>query len=1519
MASRRYHVFLSYNEQHRPAVDELARWLVREGLKPFFDSWDLIPGEPRQEALENALIASSTCAVVLGAGEDGIDPWQEVHLRAAIDRQVCERAGEFRVIPVLLPGAKWPEGKLPAFLKRNERIAFDQTLDDAEALHRLSCGIRGEPPGPRPGAAIFQGVEPYRGLRVFEEEHAPLFFGRERLTRELVELLREPAAGGLGERLLAVLGPSGSGKSSLVRAGLVPALRRGALEGSASWPVAVLKPGAQPLESLAVALETLGRKEVPPISVYDRVAKQQDGARSLHVAARLILGEPPLTARLLVVIDQFEEVFTLCPTADLRASLIDNLLGAAAEAGGPVVVVLAMRADFYGHCAEYRGLADLMARRQKLVGAMNPEELRWAIEKPAQRCGGTLDPGLVELLLQDALGRVHHGPGSERAGEGPSEHSATTSAQPGHLPLLEFALSKLWSRRVGGRLTTAAYLEIGGLVGALERHADAVLEQLAQDDPANELICRRVFLSLVHPGQGTVDTRRSAAYPALATNARAEQVIRTLIDARLLTTDDTNQSSATVDLAHEALIQNWTKLRRWITAERDDLFMRDRLADDARQWAAKRARHPDYLYDGGRLALAVEWADKYSDEAWHSEYVTEFLEASRAAEQKRQKEAARKRRHWLTALFATLTLAVGFAIAAGIGWRRATINAETAEKNENVATKNANIAKEQKAEAENQAKIATSRQLAALSVAERDKRYDRALLLAVEALRAENTFEARDSLFKALLERPGLRSYLHIEEGHVVDVAFSPDGGTLAVGFAVHGGGGGVVLWDAAARSRLGEKPLPVPEGRVAGVAFSPDGKTLAAGFRDSDGGGVLLWDPAARERLPGGPLLVPEGQVAGVAFSPDGRTLAAGYAVHGDGPAVGKGGVVLWDVAARTRLVEGPLPVPEGQVAGVAFSPDGETLAAGYAVHGEVRAVGTETGGVVLWDVAARTRMAEGPLLVPEGQVADVAFSPDGRTLAAGFGRIVGVVGAGGVVLWDATALTRMAEGPLPVPEGQVAGVAFSPDGKTLAAGFGRNLRGAGALVGVGGVVVWDTAARSRLVEGLLPLPEGRVAGVAFSPGGGTLVAGFAVIGHGSADGVVLWDAVVRERLVKGQLPVPEGRVVGVAFSPDGGTLAAGFSRGVVIGGEGLYDRVGISPDGKAFGVGFGRGGGGVVLWDTVTRKRLAEGPLSVPDGHVAGVAFSPGGKTLAAGFVVLGGGGGVVLWDAASRRLLAEKPLPVPEGPVAGVAFSPDGKTLAVGFGRVADGVNGGGVTLWDAAARERLPGGLLPVPEGHVTGVAFSPDGGTLAAGVGVHGGSGVGLVLWNVGARERLPRSLVSVPEVHFPSVAFSPGGRTFAAGIVVRGYSGVMLWDATARNQPLPVPEGAVASVAISPGDRTLAAGYGVLGGFFGGGVVLWDVATRERLAEGPLAVPGGDVAGVAFSPDGTMLAAGFSILGGGGGVAVFDVDLESWQCLAGQIANRNFTRKEFHDYFPEKREYHPTFPELPVPPAGDAR
>src|SRR5208337_4692942 len=475
---------------------------------------------------------------------------------------------------------------------------------------------------------------------------------------------------------------------------------------------------------------------------------------------------------------------------------------------------------------------------------------------------------------------------------------------------------------------------------------------------------------------------------------------------------------------------------------------------------------------------------------------------------------------------------------------------------------------------------------------------------------------------------------LAVSEGDVQSVAFSPDGKTLAAGYA--GGSSGVVLWDVATRTRWGESPLAVPAGDVRSVAFSPDGKTLAAGCClrrflvkfgsiPSGEGGVVLWDVAIRSQLVKAPLAVSEGDVRSVAFSPDGKTLAAGYAG-------GSSGVVLWDVATRSQLVKAPLAVSEGDVQSVAFSPDGKTLAAGYAGG---------SSGVVLWDVATRTRWGESPLAVPAGDVRSVAFSPDGKTLAAGcclrrflvkFGSVPS--GEGGVVLWDVAIRSQLVKAPLAVSEGDVRSVAFSPDGKTLAAGYAG---------GSSGVVLWDVATRSELVKAPLAVPAGNVRSVAFSPDGKTLAAGYA----GGSSGVVLWDVATRSQLVKAPLAVSEGDVQSVAFSPDGKTLAAGYSLWLFIrtfaihveeAGRvpGSLKRLVFSGDCEVTKIRRSEPNleVGVMLWDMATRFRLVKAPLAVPAGDVWSVAFSPDGKTLAAGYSSGGGkGAGVVLWDVATR----------------------------------------------------------------------------------------------------------------------------------------------------------------------------------------------------------------------------------------------------------------------------------------------
>ena len=626
-----YDVFLSHNSRDKPAVERLARRLADEaGLRPFLDRWHLVPGEPWQEALEKALDQSRTCAVFIGPR--GIGPWENEEMRAAIDRRVSESKGRFRVVPVLLPGAERGErGRLPAFLTRTTWVEFRESLDDPDAFHRLVAGIKGIAPGRRPGEVVYEGACPYRGLQVFEEEHAPFFFGREAATEWLVNDLR-------GSRFLAVIGPSGSGKSSLVRAGLVPALRRGALPGSETWPLCVFRPGHRPLESLAVALIQLDQFVVSPaddpaapLQLMDALAADQ---RQLHLTTRLALTDSPPARTIALVVDQFEEIFTLCHDEGQRGPFIDNLLYASAIEGGRAVVVLTMRADFYGKCAAYPDLAARITDHQMLVSPMVEEELHQAIERPAQLVGLEFEGGLVEALLRDV------------------------QAEPGVLPLLQHTLLELWERREGRRLTFAAYREIGGIQGAIAHRAESVY---AGFDAAQQAITRRVMLRLTQPGEGTEDTRRRATLaellPAEGGAADVQAVVRELADARLLTTGKDELGGEIVDVAHEALIRGWPRLREWVDEDRVVLRTHRGLTEAANEWA-QHNRDESYLYRGARLAEV----EKITPDIDFSALENEFFQASINA-RKAERRAHRQR---LALRVAVFSLALLLLISLGI-------------------------------------------------------------------------------------------------------------------------------------------------------------------------------------------------------------------------------------------------------------------------------------------------------------------------------------------------------------------------------------------------------------------------------------------------------------------------------------------------------------------------------------------------------------------------------------------------------------------------------------------------------------------------------------------------------------------------------------------------------------------------------------------------------------------------------------------------------------------------------------
>lgn len=894
----RFDVFLSHMSGDKPVVEALARLLKERGIEPWLDKWNLIPGEPWQEAIEQALRLCASCAVFLGPS--GIGPWQNEEMRAAINRRVSRERGRFRVIPVLLPGAKRDEDSLPDFLTATTWVEFRDAIEDERALHRLICGIRGLEPGPDPGEAVAEGACPYRGLRFFDVDHARFFFGREALTERLIGKLR---LGDPGGRFLAVVGPSGSGKSSLARAGLLASLKQGKVPGGDTWPVAICKPGAQPLQSLAVGLADAAGLGESPSGIRDLIRDLAADPSMLHLTTRLALRGVPADRRLVVLIDQFEEIFTLCSEEKIRRALIDNLLQAAIANDGQTVVLLTLRADFYGRCATYPDLAEMLSDHQVLIGSITRDELWQTIERPARLAGLTPESGLTDLLLKEI------------------------EDQPGCLPLLQHALLQIWERRQARRLTVAAYREIGGVTGALERHAEEIFGGFTESERE---ACRRLFLRLVQVDEAQGATKRRLAREALVSVAdpeaerqAAETVLATLVNKRLLTAEAPGEEKRpTVELAHEALLTAWKRLRDWIDAGRQDLRIRRRLDEAVGEWLGS-GREQSYLYIGARLAQAEEWRDRLPGEL--SPEAREFLAASVArrdeeqkkAEQRQQQEQAKQRRQRQRAMIAVSAVGVAaivVAIAMFRLWR----------------------------ETQRQLQINLATQMTAQAEALLSSNPLSSLLLAAEAVRrAENLADAKGALLAALalsdaerLGEPGVKAITATADRRSL-VTVSRDGAAT--------------IWTAGSSLPAG-RTFPI-EQNVESLALSSDRRWLLSEDRD----GMIRLRDLARQTPPAEHLdeLWPPGEP----FSPDSRWLITR---REDTP-------VLYDLQGgpSIREVQGVPPLQT-----VAFSPDSRRLA-----------VALEGGRAEIWDLPDLTRR---PLPGPPAEIGALAFSGDSRSLAA-------------------------------------------------------------------------------------------------------------------------------------------------------------------------------------------------------------------------------------------------------------------------------------------------------------------------------------------------------------------------------------------------------------------------------------------------------------------------------------------------------------------------------------------------------
>ena len=535
----------------------------------------MIRGTPAYLSPEQILLEPITprsdiysLGIVLYEMLTGEHPFEGSSLRGLLDQHLEQSLPSVRRIrPELAP-------TVDAVIARATAKDPDARFADAE---ELAAAFRAAAEGTTPSAAAAGELRnPYKGLRSFLEADAADFFGRETLVRRLVERVAER---GPGTRFLCVVGPSGSGKSSVVRAGLVPALRRGAVPGSEHWFVAELVPGAHPMRQLESAL--LGIAVDPPPSLLEELERDELG---LVRAVDRVLPDP--NADLLIVLDQLEEVFTLVDDDAERSRFLDALRAAAEAPGSRVRLVATLRADFFDQPLSVRGFGDLLAEHTEAITPMSPEQLERAIAGPAEHVGLQVEPGLVAAMVTEVADR------------------------PGALPLLQYALTELAERAEGGALTLEDYRRIGGVSGALARRAEQLFEQ--SNETARDA-CRQLFLRLVALGEGTEDTRRRVRRSELQSlagslsEARAmDGVIETFGRHRLLSFDrDADSREPTVEIAHEALLREWSRFRDWIEEAREGLRLTARISAATAEW--RQADQTDeYLLTGTRLAQAEE-------------------------------------------------------------------------------------------------------------------------------------------------------------------------------------------------------------------------------------------------------------------------------------------------------------------------------------------------------------------------------------------------------------------------------------------------------------------------------------------------------------------------------------------------------------------------------------------------------------------------------------------------------------------------------------------------------------------------------------------------------------------------------------------------------------------------------------------------------------------------------------------------------------------------------------------------
>lgn len=1079
---------------------------------------------------------------------------------------------------------------------------------------------------------------PYKGLASYQPEDAHSFYGREILIDELLRRIQV-------QRVLVVGGPSGSGKSSLVRAGLIPAVRAGAITDSNTWPVVLLTPGRDPVDELYFQFAKITKL---PFSL--------DEFTSRPTLARHLGHEGASSQSIVVCIDQFEELFTLAP-ADQLSKMIEAMSAMTDPIHSKIRLVITVRADFYATCAQIPWLAERITANQVLVGPMSEVELRRAILEPARRVGLYLERSLVDAVVREAGSEV------------------------GALPLVAHALVETWNRRKGGTLTLEGFRAAGGVAGAISQTADLTFEHVFDDAAKRET--KRLFLRLVTPGDGTSDARRLLARSEIDSDPEAAvlgRVVEGLTAARLLTVSD-----STVQIAHEALLRTWPRLKSWIDESRDNLRTRQRISRATEEWVNE-GKDPDFLYHGTHLLSMLSWVDEHGDQLTTEE--RGFVNASAALAERKEAEArqielrtVRRRRLAIGALSALAAGATAASLVAFVAFQQAQTNKLIAQE--------ATVAAEER--------FGTALGALAGELVEEDPLL--ALYLSAEAMQRGGAhgpgFDARSSLLAArhALSSGGpvpLGSPLIV--GDAKAISLSPDGTLLAVG----GRDGTISMASAITRGVLSAR-IKGHDGGVEDLDFSPRGDFLAS---VGDDGKILLWTTnGGISDRPSTVGVLPD--VAwGVRFSPDGTALAT---------AAETGTITLWDYRAGTQIGP-PLIRRTGDFLSLAFEPGGHGLIAG---NGE--------GDIYGWSLPDRTELFEPIEGVHTSDIWNLAFDPQGRTFATSSSD-----GRSNLFAFPSGNLL----GEIFSHGDEISGVAFSSDGSRVFGGGSD-----------GGLRVWDargdrpihktaaglsgpivdvvlnsernvavTLARDGLIrfwraEATVPLfkekrvTEGPVRGLALSSDGLLTAAA------GANGEVSIWRVSGGEpKVVKTGRPI---QIWALAFSADSKLLIAGDRGGGVEiwdvkTGDNLYSLV---SDGEAiWSILIEPGSGRFITastktlreWDSATGVQVREISKSVS--AINRAALSPNGDHIA-----------VALTDARVELIsradgTLERTFNAGSDTVWSVAFSPDGQKLAAAS---ADEV----VSVWDVISGELIS--TSSGQSGGATDVGFVPDGTSLVA--------------------------------------------------------------------------------------------------------------------------------------------------------------------------------------------------------------